>query len=207
MQDESSNVSDAVLGELVKQTGDLGNYVIKSVLVIVSTLSALISGAFAWFGGSDANISSVPLPVWILLALLTLFIWASMLHLAFVHVRASNAIANFMPHNPRIFFTGDSIFFSPRLLQLSLCMLRLTYRSQNYYLSQRRINLVALRRNAIPTASVAILEGFFILSCFLGMILVIILFFAALSIYNNWLSHFLPNVLTIIFWRIAHIFV
>ena len=139
MQTDNSKVSDAVLGELVKQTGDLGNYVIKSVLVIISTLSALISGALALSGGNDEMLSSVPLAAWIFFSIVMFFIWASMLHLTFVHVRASNTIAIFMADSPRNFFTGDRILFCPRLLKLSLRMLRLIYWSQNSSFPQRLI--------------------------------------------------------------------
>ena len=166
-QEMRQKASEAVVSELIKQSGDLGNYVLKATFLATAVIStaASVLAAFVLRARTPVatDVSAVPAWLWLIFAFVILCIWISILHLTIVHVRASVAISNLTADNPRKLFAGNSLFFSTRLLRVFEKILNIIHSSHGIAKIKDSEN-IDKKQQAIPTASVPIIEGFILFS-------------------------------------------
>ena len=181
-----SKASEAVVSELVRQTGDLGNYVLKAIFFTIAGLSAAVSVLAAFVLRSSGSMNSSPAVVpgwlWLVFAFFIFIVWLNMLHLTFVHVRASVAISNLTEENPRKYFTGSALLFSKGLLKLCKKMLQAIKRSHGAA-DPEGSSPSPNQAIEIPTASVAILEGFLLFSAIMAIPFIISIIAALRTIF------------------------
>lgn len=159
---DEEKVSELVVAELIRQTGDLGNYALKAVFVVLSASGALSVFFFreylpALMRGPTPFESNISVRMLVFFCFVLVVIWTSLLHITMVHVRASLVLARRSGNDDRAFFAGDQILFSRRVFLFFIWLLKMVDQSHKRESSSGRL----LR---LPVASIAVIEAFTIFS-------------------------------------------